>query len=94
MVNIIEKLEDKPEDNTIKKIQLISGISSLLFYILMGYLAISAGSPAERMFEGQTAFSGTVLKEIYSVTDDLDLYRIVQTLDYLFMVLYHIVNKR
>ncbi|MFX1259583.1 MAG: hypothetical protein ACFFAN_17145, partial [Promethearchaeota archaeon] len=81
-----KKLSDKPSPKTTKKMLIFSIILSIFFYIIMGYFFLLSKYPVGFM-ESQLSFSGEVLKEHYKETN-ITYYRILQILDYGYMVGY------
>jgi len=80
------KFSDWPESKATTRLLLISiGIIGVL-YPFMGFFFFSSGYPVDFM-TSQLSFSGATLKAHYAVTI-IDIYRIAQILDYIFMVGY------
>ncbi len=82
----LEKLSDKPSTRTTKILLIFSIILYIIIYPIMGYFFLLSKYPVG-FIESQMSFSGSVLKENYKVTN-ITYYRIMQMLDYIFMVSY------
>ncbi len=82
----LEKFSDKPSPKTTKLMLIFSIILYIIIYPIMGYFFLLSKYPVG-FIESQMSFSGSILKEHYKVTN-ITYYRIMQMLDYIFMVSY------
>jgi len=87
---ILDKLTDTPSPKVTKRLMICSFIGILIMYGMMGIFFFSSGYPAD-FFTSQLLSNGAALKDHYARTANIDLYRIGQILDYVFMVFYGIL---
>ena len=83
---VLEKLNDWPSHKTTKYLVILGIILSIFIFLIMAYFFLLSGFPVS-FTESQLSFSGSKMKEYYSITD-INYYRIVETLDYAYMVGY------
>ncbi|MFX0187362.1 MAG: hypothetical protein ACFE8A_06470 [Candidatus Hodarchaeota archaeon] len=83
---VLEKLNDWPSPKITKYLVILGIILSILIFLIMAYFFLLSGFPVS-FTESQLSFSGSKMKEYYSITD-VKYYRIVETLDYAYMVGY------
>lgn len=83
---VLEKLNDWPSPKTTKHLLIFSIILTIIVYPIMAYFFILSKYPVG-FIESQLSFSGSVLKGHYKITN-INYYRIMQILDYAYMVSY------
>jgi len=83
----LEKIDKGLPADRVKKLFIFSVILLIIIYPLMGYFFLASNNPGNVMLS-QLSFSGTYMKNYYKNIGNLELYRIGETLDYIFMVAY------
>ncbi len=82
---LLEKLTTWPNPKTIKKLLIASVIILLIIYPIMTYL-FTISYPVS-FIESQLSFSGHLIKQ-FNASANIELYRVANILDYLFMISY------
>ncbi|MHA1300867.1 MAG: hypothetical protein ACTSO9_15725 [Candidatus Helarchaeota archaeon] len=85
-MSFLDKFDDWPSPEKTKILLIFGLISSIAIYAVFGLLFLQTGGMAN-----QLSFSGPVMKSEYLqiiLNNGIDAYRILQILDYLFMVGY------
>ncbi|MHA1293755.1 MAG: hypothetical protein ACTSQJ_13940 [Promethearchaeota archaeon] len=84
---ILDKFDDILPPERVKKLLIFSIILLFIVYSLMGYFFFLANNPGN-VIESQLSFSGTYMKNYYKNIGNIDYYRIVEAIDYGFMIAY------
>jgi hypothetical protein len=86
----INRLESSPTDRNLRIMLFVGLIATLIIYPIMGYF-FAQSRYTTNVMASQLCFSGEFLKNSYIELvffGDLEMYRIAQTLDYVFMASY------
>ena len=89
IINLLEKLSDKPSPEKTKLLLIGSIILYLIVYPILNYYYIISNYPVS-VFESQLSFSGAAIKSHLRTMSsaEIDLYRIAQIIDYPYMLAY------
>lgn len=84
---MLERLDEILPPKRVKYLLILSIVMLIIIYPIMGYFFLMSGNPGNVM-ESQLSFSAAYMRDYYDNIENIELYRIGETIDYGFMVSY------